>query len=210
MKRTERKFKPLGRSVSKRIPKRKIVIYSEGEKTEPDYFEAVRKHIKDLLIDIDIVDGAGVPLTIAKEASKAAREFRRINRKQSYAESDEFWAVFDRDEHPNISDAIQLCESTNVGVALSDPCFEVWLILHFQEFDRPDDRHQVQRHLETICTDYNRNRRKTTDCDKLIAQMEKAEERAEVQLKRRNSEGNTPSRPFTTVFQLTRRIRGIL
>ena len=38
-----------------------------------------------------------------------------------------FWAVFDRDEHPNFDEAVALCDSKSVRVGRSNPCFEVWL-----------------------------------------------------------------------------------
>lgn len=202
-----RRFRSLHRQVETKIPKPKIVIYSEGEKTERDYFEEMRRAFRSVVLDIEIIEGAGVPLTIAKEAARAAQLARRRDRRQSYASRDEFWAVFDRDEHPNVQEAISRCNDANVGVAFSDPCFELWLILHFQDFDRPDGRHDVQRHLETLCGDYDRAKRKTTDCGKLMELVVEAEQRAKRQLHRRKDEGVPPNRPFTTVYELTRRIR---
>lgn len=202
-----RRFRPLRRRVETKAPKSKIVIYSEGEKTERDYFHAMRRSFHSVVVDIEIIEGAGVPLTIAKKAVQAAQSARRQDRRQSYAKRDEFWAVFDRDEHPNVPEAISRCRDANVGVAFSEPCFELWLILHFQDYDRPDHRHDVQRHLETLCDEYDRARRKTTDCDKLMALVVEAEGRAERQLHRRKEEGDPPGPPFTTVYELTRRIR---
>lgn len=202
-----RRFRSLQRKVQPKSPKRKFIIYSEGEKTERDYFEAMRRHFQSAVVEIEIIAGAGVPLTIAKAATSAAQVARKRDRKNSYANRDEFWAVFDRDEHPNVQDAIDRCHQANVGVAFSDPCFELWLILHFQDFDRPDHRHDVQRHLETLCTDYDRARRKTTSCQKLMPLVVDAELRAERQVARREAEGNQLSAPYTKVYELARRIR---
>lgn len=202
-----RRFRPLRRIVETTSPKVKIVLYSEGEKTERDYFEALRRFYQNTLVDIEIVAGAGVPLTIAKLATEAAISTRRRSKRQSYAKRDEFWAIFDRDDHPHVSEAISRCNDADVGVAFSDPCFELWLILHFQNFDRPDHRHDVQKHLETLCKDYDHLKRKTTDCDKLMGRVTEAEDRAEQQLGRRKDEGEPPGPPFTTVYNLTRRIR---
>lgn len=205
--RNRRRFKPLRRQVETKAPKPKIVIYAEGEKTERDYFEEMRRAFRSAVVNIEIIEAAGVPLTIARKATQAARSARRRNRGQSYARQDEFWAVFDRDNHLDVPNAISSCKAANVRVAFSDPCFELWLILHFQDFDRPDDHHGVQRHLEDICDDYDRTKRKTTDCSRLMKLVVEAEERAERQLRRRRDEGDPPSRPFTTVYELTRRIR---
>ncbi len=160
-----------------------------------------------VVLDIEFIGGAGVPITIANAAVEAVRDARRQNRRQSYTKKDEFWAVFDRDDHPNVPEAISRCENAGIGVAFSNPCFELWLILHFQDFDRPDHRHDVQRHLENICPDYDRVKRKTTDCRNLMERIVAAEQRAEKQIERRKNEGDPPGPPFTTVYKLTRRIR---
>jgi RloB-like protein len=202
-----RHFRSLRRHVGTRTPKPKIVIYAEGKNTERDYFEAMQRTFRSVVVDIEIIEGAGVPLTIAKKVTAAARLARRRHGRQSYEQNDEFWAVFDRDEHPNVPDAIARCHEANVGVAFSNPCFEIWLILHFQDYDRPDHRRDVQRHLATLCCDYDHARRKTTDCSALMALVTAAEQRAEIQLQRRKEEGDPPRPPFTTVYELTRRIR---
>lgn len=191
-----------------RTPKRKFIIYSEGKNTEPEYFRAVRADLLGALVDIEVIEAAGVPMTIAEKASTHRRAMaRRGARRSSFEEDDEVWAVFDRDEHPLVNQAIERCRTSHVGVAFSDPCFEVWLILHHCEFDRPDDRHQVQAELGKICGDYDANGRKSTDCKRLMPYVDIAERRAEVQLARRREEGEPPTRPYTTVFELTRQMR---
>jgi hypothetical protein len=203
-----RKIRSLKRSSNTRISKRKFIIYTEGKNTEPDYFYELRRSMTGALIDFEIVEAAGVPLTIAENASTRARSISKARRAgSSFEEHDRVWAVFDRDAHPHVADACQKCESAGVGVALSNPCFEVWLILHYSDFDRPDDRHQVQKHLECICPDYDRNRRKSADCCKLIPHLATAEVRAERQLQARKREGDPLAPPFTTVFLLTREIK---
>jgi hypothetical protein len=198
-----RQSRPLNRRVPTRAAKRKFTIFTEGKNTEPDYFKAIRSELFGALVAIEIVGAVGAPMTIANKAATARRGARR----SSFEEDDEVWAVFDRDEHPSVSEAIQRCEASKVGVAFSDPCFELWLILHHRDFDGPDDRHQVQALLAKILCDYDPGARKTTDCRKLMPYVDDAEDRAEKQLARRLEEGDPPARPFTTVFKLTRKMR---
>jgi hypothetical protein len=200
-----RKFRSLRRQIETRNPKVSFKIFSEGEKTEYDYFMAMRRHYSAVLIDIEIIRGAGVPLTLARKASAAQRQIRS-SKKGSLLNRDEVWVAFDRDEHPNVQSAIDQCRANGVGVAYSNPCFELWLILHFEDFDKPDHRHDVQQKLSGICKDYDRHSRKTTDCSKLMALLHDAELRADEQLRRRRQEGEPPGPPFTTVYELTRRI----
>lgn len=52
------------------------------------------------------------------------------------AEIDEFWCVFDVEwprNHPGLKDAIERASQNSIQLAVSNPCFELWLILHFQD-----------------------------------------------------------------------------
>lgn len=202
-----RKFRPLKRAVEKRPPKKKFVIFTEGQNTEPSYFRELKRFLSGTLIDVEIVEAAGVPLTIAKKACALAKSMSsRSARRSSFGQEDKVWAVFDRDEHPGVDDAKQQCANANVGVGFSDPCFEIWLILHYSDFDRPDGRHEVQKHFENICPGYDRNGRKTANCEALMPLIEVAEKRAMLQLSRRIEEGGLQA-PFTTVGELTKELR---
>ena len=93
-------------------------------------------------------------MTIATEAVEFAQSLglttKSRRRKNSFEKNDEVWAVFDRDEHPKFDEAVSLCESNGLGVARSNPCFELWLILHERDYDRPDHRDAVQRELKNL------------------------------------------------------------
>ncbi|ALC12948.1 RloB family protein [Sphingopyxis sp. 113P3] len=178
-----RQRRSLRRATPKRAPKKKFIIYSEGKNTEPQYFQAVRRNLLGALVDLEVIDAAGVPMTIAEKACERATTMRRgRGRRSSFEEGDQVWAVFDRDEHPKVPEAIEKCHASSVQVAFSDPCFEVWLLLHFDNFDRPDDRRQVQAALAKICDDYDPKGKKSADFSKLMPKVEDAEKRAEAQL----------------------------
>lgn len=51
-------------------------------------------------------------------------------------EIDEIWCVFDVESpksHPNLLNAIALAKKNGINLAISNPCFELWLILHFED-----------------------------------------------------------------------------
>jgi len=147
-------------------------------------------------------------MTIAKKAIEEANaRGRRRRKRDSFEEDDEIWAVFDRDRHPRFDEAVQRCEDHGVGVARSDPCFELWLILHERDHDRPCDRREAQRELERLHPKYDGGGRKTPDCADMVRRVEEAEKRAEAQLRRREEQGAPFGNPSTTVFRLTRAIR---
>ena len=201
----------LKRRPAKSEPKVRFIIYCEGKNTEPRYFESLKNHCNSALIEVEPVPAAGVPLTLASKAKEKAEELGLSNHKKKglsyFEEADQIWAVFDRDEHPNFDEAVQLCKNNNIGVGQSDPCFEVWLILHFQDYDKPDGRKKVQQFCASLCKGYQANGSKTPDYTALIAQVEKAEARAKKQLQKRVDEGSPLGCPSTTVGDLTYAIR---
>ena len=153
----------------------------------------------------------GVPYTIAEKAVEHARELgldpRSRREKDSFEDRDQVWAVFDRDEHPNFNEALELCRNNGIGIGRSDPCFELWLILHERDYDRPDGRHTVQALLKALRPEYEIDGAKTPDCDDLITRVEDAERRGEAQLQRREEEDRPFGNPSTTVGCLTNAIR---
>ena len=88
-----------------------------------------------------------------------------------------------------------------------NPCFELWLILHERDYDRPDHRDAVQRELKKLQPEYNNRRGKIPDCDDLVTRVEAAEERGKVLIERREKEGDPHGNPSTTVGMLTGAIR---
>ncbi|CAK0751036.1 RloB-like protein [Azospirillaceae bacterium] len=198
----------LERHKPKREPKRRFFIFCEGKNTEPAYFEAIKCRFCGADIKLELIPSAGVPFTLAGKAAELAKQLNRGRQKRdSFEKNDQIWAVFDRDEHPNYTEAVQLCESNGVRVGRSNPCFELWLILHDQEFHRPVDRHAVQSHLQSIQPDYDPGKDKTLDCLLLMDRVEATEKRAEILLARRKQERDPFGPPSTTVGHLTREIR---
>lgn len=199
----------LKRRENLRTPKRKFVIYCEGANTEPEYLRALKNSLNGAIIDIEIIGAVGVPMTIARTAIERLFSIKRITRKnrQSFGQLDEVWAVFDEDAHPKVKQAIHQCSDAGVGIAYSNPCFEIWLILHRQEFDQACDRHQLQKHLEGICPEYDRKSGKSVNCVELVSAVEQAEVRAIKQLQRRINEGSPMGPPSTTVQNLTKALR---
>ena len=163
------------------------------------------------LIELEIHRGVGVPYTIAEMAVERARELglspRSRRRKATFEARDRVWAVFDRDEHPHFDEAVALCRVHGVRVGRSDPCFELWLVLHERDYDRPNDRRAMQAALQALRPEYDMGGAKTPDCDDLMARVEDAERRGEDQLQRRELEGRPFGNPSTTVGRLTGAIR---
>lgn len=201
----------LKRRGPRREPKRRFTLFCEGRNTEPAYFKAIKRAYPSTQIYVRIERGVGVPHSVAEKAVAFAKSeglARNSRRKRdSFEEGDEVWAVFDRDEHPRFQETVAFCDQHGIKVARSNPCFEVWLILHEQDYNQPNTRHQVQKVLQNLRPDYDKKGSKILDFDDLVTRVQDAEQRGEEQLKRREQGGEPYGNPSTTVGRLCRAIR---
>lgn len=143
----------LKRRVAVRQPRKTFVIFCEGERTEPEYLQALKRKpsVRDVAaVDIRVeTSHGGAPLTLVSMAADARS--RAISEE---AEIDEFWCVFDVEwpvNHANLKETIDQAHRNEIGVAISNPCFELWLILHFQDQDRwlnNDQAAKLRRRLD--------------------------------------------------------------
>lgn len=125
----------LRRRVGVREPRRTILIFCEGARTEPEYLEAVKREpwVRDsAAVDLQIQTGLGgsVPSTLVSLAIEARNRSVEVD-----GEIDQFWCVFDVEwpqNHPSLGNAVEQARQHGIELAVSNPCFELWLILHFQ------------------------------------------------------------------------------
>ncbi|MGH3852899.1 MAG: RloB family protein [Pseudonocardiaceae bacterium] len=121
--------KNLKRKTANRPERKTVVIFCEGKASEPDYIDGLKQlpNVRsNTSVNIEVDLHQGVPQTLAQLA---------IGRKAD-DEVDECWCVFDVEwpkKHPNLTQAIQLARDHNIRLAISNPCFELWLILHFED-----------------------------------------------------------------------------
>lgn len=199
------------RSKAKREPRKKFIIFCEGQRTEPAYFQALKFLLRDTLIEIETTDQNGVPVTLAQAAAKEAKKLGlnkvRKSGGNSFELGDEIWVVFDIDTHPNLGDAIQICRDNNIGIGRSNPCFEVWLVLHLADYNKPCSSIEIQRHLESLDGNYTRKKRKIPNCEQLLKNLKLAEDRATKLIAKREEERCPFGAPSTTVHTLTQRIQ---
>jgi RloB-like protein len=186
-----------------------VTVFSEGRNSEPVYLKAFARARGGGLVSVRIHPAGGVPRTLVEQAVEARRVSLRTNKGNSFAAKDEFWAAFDRDEHPNIAEARELAAARGIGVAYSNPCFEVWLLLHCIDVvvDAPLERHQAQKLLDEHVPSYSSKGGKTIKYEEIADRYEEACERAKVLRARREEEGDALGNPYTDFDQLTETIR---
>lgn len=178
-------------------PKRRILVLCEGKETEPGYLHALRKKFRPPLVEI-VIEGHGEdPKALVERAVLRKREERRSRDPEK--SFDEIWCVFDVDEHARLADARQQARDNGIELAVSNPCFELWALLHFQDQTAFVDREKVRSSLKKHLPDY----RKALPFDQMRPGYEEAVRRAE-HLDRRCEERGCPGdNPSTGVHRLT-------
>lgn len=125
------------------------IISFEGYRSEPKYFEALRhsEYFNDsgLIETISIKrkkKSASDPLSVKKLLKKAKSEY-------NFKKTDEFWLVIDRDDWGNVHNInfdVLLADCKQEGnffLAMSNPCFELWLLLHLKELEEFSETEQT-------------------------------------------------------------------
>src|SRR5215213_11842726 len=194
------------RRAPQREPRRRVLIVCEGRATEGGYFKDLRSEFRNRLVDIEVDDRGAVPKTLVERAAarkkEADREARR--RRDDFLRYDEVWCVFDVDVHPNLPDARQQARANGIELAISNPCFELWALLHFQDqtshLERRDARSRLKRHLP----DYE----KALPFDRLNPGYSEAVTRAHELDRRCETDGEPGRNPSTGVHRLTERSGG--
>ena len=200
-------MKRLSRKAPVRKPAAIMVVVTEGEKTEPRYLEMFKKihvppHIKKSVFNLRIIPGIGVPKTVV---DRAIQELQNLQGPLS--REDSVWAMFDRDEHPEFKEAKDKARSKGVHLAVSNPCFEIWGIYHYQDLESPIERDQCQKKLEELCPSYDKKSGKIfAEQDIIKNKYRDAMRRAKESRNSRKQEDDPEGNPSTSVHCLIRKI----
>ncbi|MBN2494887.1 MAG: RloB domain-containing protein [Deltaproteobacteria bacterium] len=189
-----------------RDPKPRILCVCEGLKTEPQYLKAFTRHCKNPRVSVEIDAGQGVPRTLVERAKQRkinAEEQAKRQRDDNLA-FDQVWCVCDVDEHPKLHEARMMARDNGIELAISNPCFELWLILHFRESPGPQTRDQMTDILKKHLPDYD----KSVDFAQVRNGYEEAVARASRLDKMAEEDGEMGRNPTTGAWRLTESIRG--
>ncbi len=144
------------RILRNRNVKKSILIVTQGEVTEPEYFRYFRNSHRINSLDIKILN---IKETDAfKLAKQAINQYSNISN-----DYDECWLVFDKDENSDESfnSAILYAKKKKWHVAYSNQAFEYWLILHFERFHGQLHRKEYKKRLtDLLGFEYLKNEKK--------------------------------------------------
>ena len=187
-------------------PKRRLLVSCEGERTEPEYLRGFLRHTKNVLVDLKIPNEHGDPkkvVEIAKAATQAARSKARAQNDE-FLSYDQTWCVFDRDEHPRFDPACIMAEDNGYELAVSNPCFELWLLLHFRDSPGDQPRDRILTMLKKHVPDYDKGIAFTDFVAGIDDAVRRARQLDEAALKM----GEKRRNPTTGVYRLVQTIGG--
>lgn len=180
-----------------RPPQERVLIVCEGQKTEPIYFKALRNHLRLTTVEIE---GVGMGhLKLIKYAQSRRKDDRGL---------DEVWCVFDvetQSEKSTFAAAVSMADDIGIKLAVSNPAFEYWFLLHYLETDQPfgspDEVRQRLRQADCLP-----NYEKNIDIFKsLLPKLDVAIQRAEHLSGGRSQEERFPN-SSTTVVELVKKL----
>lgn len=114
---------------------RLIVIAAEGRCTENIYFEAMKALLCASNVQVEVLkrdSNDSSPENVYNQIHEFITEY-------NIYDDDELWIVVDRDEWKSkmLKEVASYCvQNNNLHFCLSNPCFELWLLLHLEDVSR--------------------------------------------------------------------------
>lgn len=123
-----------------------FVIATEGEKTEPHYFTQLlhKDYFFSTRVHIEIIP------TQAGKSSPRSVITRLDTFKKNYKlrKGDQLWMIIDRDQQTwelaELSEVQKLCKQKKYYLGLTNPAFELWLLLHIDDVNTYTDKELLQ------------------------------------------------------------------
>lgn len=154
----------LQRKAPTKSPSPLYLIVCEGKKTEPHYFNELRNAERISSISIKVCGDCGsAPISVVEHAVAL---YERSKSENTIIEK--VYCVFDKDTHESFYRACATIdryasEGMPIEAITTTPCFEYWLILHFDFFRAPYQNkgansvgNAVLKHLQTLYGKYQK------------------------------------------------------
>jgi hypothetical protein len=129
-----RKAASIGRALRTLRDDRCFVVAAEDTDAPEQYFAALSfNRVKVVVLPTPRSSGLSAPAHVVERLKTAFTDFKRKNEVQM---DDEFWVFLDTDHHikgthlPGTLTALRSAAQSGFEVAFSNPCFELWLLLH--------------------------------------------------------------------------------
>jgi hypothetical protein len=132
-----------------------VYLFCEGTKTERNYFEKFRaiERIKQINIKVRKTNKTD-PIGLIKEAI-----LFRSNAGRDFFKDDELFCVFDRNGNldSQLKRAKDLAAKNGVKLLFSNPCFEYWILCHFEKHESGCEISDIITKLNKHLNGYQKN-----------------------------------------------------
>ncbi len=188
-----------------------ILIICEGKETEPRYFEALRGELRIRKAQVRVIpggDGRGAPTSIVKMALRKQHEME-----MDLESGDQTWCVFDTEQqgkYPDLAKVIEHANRKGLLLAVSNPSFEYWYVLHFECTDRPfANAAEVIERLRSHLPQYTENNKSMNVFACIKDRTETALANTNTLRQRADQDWNLYPNPSTSVDRLVRYLRSL-
>lgn len=182
-----------------------ILVVCEGAVTEPEYVNGFRRHERANTVRVKVVAPGGDPLALVERAVELRDEEddRARRERDDNLRYDEVWCVFDVDDHARLEQARRRADVEGVRLAISNPCFELWLLLHFADQTASIQPRNLAKVLRGHVPGYDKHVR----YEDFAVGYRQAARRAATLDARHAADGRDGTNPSSSVYRLTERIR---
>jgi hypothetical protein len=208
----------LERKRSRRASYERILIVSEGSKTEPLYFCEIRSAKRLSTINVQVYASAlGTQPSQVVEYAKQLFEEGDLNKGIRKRAFEKVFAVFDRDDHSTYFNALDQAQSLDKRMRndlnqivefraiASITSFELWLLLHFEDIRHPLHRDDVMVRLKKYIPDYEKGG--GGSYARTSKSLDTATSRAKLLKQRSNAFIDTE--PYTDIHELVEILNGL-
>jgi hypothetical protein len=165
MAKTRRWKSPTGR----RPQYKRFLVVVEGDVTERQYIEAAKRTRRIRSENVRIEHKYTDPLGIVREAKRLRNGAAKID------PYDEVWCVFDVEAklnqkvRPGFANGLVMAAGTKISCGVSNPCFEVWLLLHAIDWTAWIDSNSAQRKCVELGITQTLNAKHIIDPETLVS-----------------------------------------
>jgi hypothetical protein len=149
----EKRIGRFNRSTNTRDYRKVFNVFMEGQKTEPLYFGILKQQCNEVSIVLHTSTTKTDPRQVLIRA-------KRHIKKSALGRNEEAWIVIDVDnrEKDKFSSLFVWCdENKKHGIAISNPSFEYWLLLHFDSGDGVSNLNDCINRLRQYLPNYKKN-----------------------------------------------------
>jgi hypothetical protein len=196
---TSRKKRPIDRRSKPALHRdaRLFIIATEGRKTEKQYFSMFGNKRCQVKV-VPNEDNKSAPVYILQQLRAFKKEFQ-------LKADDELWLMIDVDRWGNkqLASVSAQAGRNKFQLAVSNPCFEVWLYLHHDVLDhQPTKAKEMKQKLRGLLGGYDSSR---LDLSKFSENIDDAIVRAKTL--DTNPDERWPSRTGTHVYKVVEKVK---